>query len=82
VSLPGAFQRLRGVVVSAMLPRLSGVMPGVRAVAMRDMGVVAGLFVVSGGVMLGRHAMVLRGVLVMLGGFQVVLFTFDMDSSF
>jgi hypothetical protein len=54
------------VVVRSVLAGFFGVMPGVGAVAVRYMGVVAGLFVISGRGVLGRHAMVLRGVLVML----------------
>jgi hypothetical protein len=59
-----------------MLAGFVGVMLGVRVMAMRYMGMVARLFMISRGVMLGRGAMVFRGVLVMLGGFQVVIFTF------
>ncbi len=59
-----------------MLARLIGVMFGVGVMAVRNMGVMAGLLVISGGVMLGRRAMVLRGMLVMLGSFQVVLCAF------
>jgi hypothetical protein len=44
--------------------------------AMRDMRVMAGLLVISCGMMLRRRAMVLRGMLVMLGSFQMVLFSF------
>ena len=67
---------LCGVVIGGMFARLIGVMFGVSVVAVRDVGVVVGLFVVSGGVMLGCGAMVFRGMLVMLGGFQMVFFTF------
>ena len=59
-----------------MLAGLFGVMLGVRLMAMRDVGMVARFFVISSGVMLGGAAVVLRGVLVMFGSFQVVLFTF------
>ena len=59
-----------------MLARLFGVVLGVGMMAMRDMGMVAGFFMISGSVMLGGGAMVFRGMLVMLGGFQVMLFTF------
>ena len=59
-----------------MLARLFSVMFGVSGMAMRDVGMVPGLFVISGGVMLGRCAMVFRGMLVMFGSFQVVLFPF------
>lgn len=40
------------------------------------MGMVARLFMVTGGVMLRRVAVVLRGLFVMFGSFQVMLFTF------
>jgi len=59
-----------------MLARLFGVILGVRVMAMRDVGMVAGLFMISGGVMFGRGAMMFRGMLVMLGGFQMMFFTF------
>ena len=59
-----------------MLAGFFGVMLGVRVMAMRDVGMVAGLFMISGGVMFGRCAMMLRGMLVMLGGFQMMFFTF------
>jgi len=63
-------------VVGSVLAGFFGVMLGVGAVAVRDMGVVAGLFVVAGGMVFGRGTMVLRGMLVMLGRLQVVLFAF------
>jgi hypothetical protein len=59
-----------------MLARLFGVMLGVCMMTMRYVGMVARLFVISRGVMLGGGAMVFRGVLVVVGGFQVMLFTF------
>jgi hypothetical protein len=59
-----------------MLAGFFGVMLGVRVMAMRDVGMVAGLFMIPGGVMFSRGAMMFRGMLVMLGGFQVVFFTF------
>jgi hypothetical protein len=59
-----------------MLAGFFRVMLGVDLMAMRYVGMVAGLFMISGGVVLGGVAMVFRGVLVMLGGFVVVLFTF------
>jgi hypothetical protein len=59
-----------------MLACLFGMMLGVGGMAMRNVGMVAGLFMISGGVVLGRGAMVFRGVLVMVGSFQVVLFSF------
>ena len=59
-----------------MLAGFVGVMLGVGVMAMRDMGMVAGLFMISCGVMLGSGAMVFRGMLVMICGFQMVFFTF------
>ena len=59
-----------------MLARLFGVVLGVGMMAMRDMSMVAGFFMISGSVMLGRCAMVFRGVLVMIGGFQMMFFAF------
>ncbi len=46
---------------------------GMGMVGMRDMGVVAGLFVVAGFMGLGGGMMVPGGVLVVSGGFAVVL---------
>ena len=68
--------QLSGVVIGGVLARFVGVMLGVRAVAMRYMGMVPGFFFVSGGMMLRRHAMVLRGTFMMFGCFQMVLFAF------
>ena len=51
-------------------------MLGMRMMAMRDVGMVAGFFFIPRSVMLSRGAMMFRGMLVMLGGFQVVFFTF------
>lgn len=62
--------------IRGVLARLVGMMVGVGFVAVRDVGVVARFFMVSGGVMLGCGAMMLRGMLVMLGGFQMVVFAF------
>jgi hypothetical protein len=59
-----------------VLAGLARVMLGMSVVAMRDVGMVAGFFVIPGSVVLGRRAMMLRGVLVMLGGFQVMFFAF------
>jgi hypothetical protein len=64
------------VVIGVVLGGFFGVMIRVCAVAVRDVGVVAGLFVISRLMMLGGGAMVLRGVLVMLGCFEVVLVAF------
>lgn len=59
-----------------MLAGLFGMMLGVCVMSMRYVGMVAGLFVISCGVMFGRGAMMFRGVLVMLGCFQMMIFTF------
>ena len=59
-----------------MLAGFVGVMLGVGVMAMRDMGMVAGLFMISCGVMLGGGAMLFRGMLVMFCGFQMMFFTF------
>jgi hypothetical protein len=59
-----------------MLARLLGMMGSVGVMAMRDMGMVAGFFFISRGVMLGRGAMVFRRVLMMFSGFQVVVLPF------
>src|SRR6516165_10748784 len=47
---------------------------GMHAVAVRQMGVVRGLFMMTGLVMLSGFAMVLGGALVMLGGRLVMFF--------
>lgn len=62
--------------IRGMLARLFGVMLGVCLMAMRNVGMVAGFFMISGGVMLGSGAMMFRGMLVMVGGFQMMFFAF------
>jgi site-specific recombinase len=62
--------------ICRMLARFVGMMLGMCMMAMRHVGMVTGCLVVSGGVMLGCGPMVFRGVFVMLGGLQMVLFTF------
>jgi hypothetical protein len=64
------------VVIRGVLGGFFRVMLGMRVMAMRYVGMVVGLLMISRGVMLSGVAMVFRCVLVMLGGFQVVLFTF------
>jgi hypothetical protein len=59
-----------------MLARFLGVVLGMRVMAMRDVGMVAGLFMISCGVVLGSCAMMFRGMLVMICGFQMVFFAF------
>jgi len=63
-------------VIRRVLARLIGVMLGMGMMAMRDVGMVAGFFFISGSVMLGRGAMVFRGMLVMFRGFQVMVLAF------
>lgn len=59
-----------------MLARLFGMMLGVRLMTMRNVGMMAGFFMIPGGMMFSRGAMMFRGMLVMVGGFQMVFFTF------
>jgi hypothetical protein len=59
-----------------MLTGFLGVMLGMGVMTMRDVGMVAGLFMISCGVMLGGGPMMFRGLLVMVCGFQMVFFTF------
>lgn len=61
------------VMLGVMLARFAGVMRGVSGMAVRRMGVVRGGLVRIGFVMLRCLAMVLGGVLVMLGCSVVVL---------
>jgi hypothetical protein len=61
------------VVLGVMLAGFFGVMLGVVVVPLRDVRMVAGLFMIAGAVMLGGGAMMFGGVLVMLGGFQMML---------
>ena len=55
------------VMLGVMLARLAGMVRGVRRMTVRRMGVMRGLFGGVGVMMLGCLAMVLGGVLVMLG---------------
>jgi hypothetical protein len=61
------------MIVGVRLARLFGVMNGMDMMALRDMRMVAGLLMVPGGMMLGSRAVVLGGVLMMLGGFGVMI---------
>jgi hypothetical protein len=54
----------------------AGVMRGMKAMTMRDVGVVRGLFVVSFLVMFGSLAVVSRSVLVVFGSFSMVFRSF------
>ena len=62
------------VMLGVMLARLTGVMGGVRGMAVRRMGMMCGLLVRVRLVMLGGLAMMLGGVLVMLGRGVVMLY--------
>ena len=61
------------MLVGVMLARFFGVMLGVDMVTLCDVRVMPGFLMVPGAVMLGGCAMVFRGVLVMLGSFQMML---------
>ena len=56
-----------------MLAGFRRVMLGMVLMTMCDVRVVPGFFVVFSGVMFRRGAMMFRGVLVVLGGFQVMV---------
>ena len=58
--------------VGVLLAGFLGMLHRVQVMAMRDMGVMAGFFVVLGAVVLRRLAMVLGGGLVMLGSLCVM----------
>jgi hypothetical protein len=62
--------------ICSVLARLIGVMPGVSLMAVRHMGVLMRLIVFPGGMVLGRGPVMLRGMLVMVSCFVVVLFAF------
>jgi hypothetical protein len=62
--------------ICGVLARLIGVMPGVSLMAVRDVGVLMSFIVFSCGMVLGRGPVMLRGMLVMLGCFVVVLCAF------
>lgn len=61
------------VLVGVMLARFLRVVRRVVVMALRDVRVVPGLFMVGVGVMFGRGAMMLRGVFVMFSSFQVMI---------
>jgi hypothetical protein len=61
------------VIIRVVLAGFRRVVDGMVLVTMCNMGVVPGFFVVFGGVMFRRGAMMFRGVLVVLGGFQVMV---------
>jgi len=59
-----------------MLTRFLGVIRGVQMVPVRNVGVMPGLFGITGFVMLGRFTMMTRGKFVMLGCALVMLRAF------
>jgi hypothetical protein len=61
------------VIVGVMLARFRCVVHRVAMMAVRNVRVMPGFLVVGLGVMLGCGAMMLRGVFVMFGGFQVMI---------
>jgi hypothetical protein len=61
------------MMLGVMLGRLVGVMRGVQAMGMRDVGVMAGLFMLAALVVLGRFAMMASRALMVLGGGLVVV---------
>jgi len=61
------------VIVGVMLARFGRMVQRVAMMAMCDVRVVPGLFVVAGFVVLRCHAVMPRGVLVMFRGFRVVV---------
>jgi hypothetical protein len=64
------------VIVGVMLAGFFGVMLGVNMMALRDVRVVPGGFMIAALVMIGRRLMVLGGMFVMLSGFAMMLDSF------
>jgi hypothetical protein len=67
------FGGLIGVLVGVVLACFRGVMQGVRGMTVRDMSVVAALFVVASLMMIGGGVMMRGGMLVVFGSFAVVI---------
>ena len=59
-----------------MLTRFLGVIRGVQMMAVRNVGMMPGLFVITRFVMFGRFTMMTRGLFMMLGRALVMLRTF------
>ena len=72
-SLASHYQHDLLVLVGVLLGGVLLVLDGVQMVAVRDLRMVRGLFMVAGFVMFGRFAMMLGRVLVMVGGVLVML---------
>ena len=64
---------LVAVLVGVVLAGFFGVMNSVHLMTVGHVGVVSGFFVIAGLVVLGSSAMMLRGVIMMLGGFVVMV---------
>jgi hypothetical protein len=64
---------LIGVLVGVMLACFRSVMQGMRGMTVRDMSVVAALFVVASLMMVGGGVVVRGGMLVVFGSFAVVI---------
>ncbi len=64
------------VLVSVVLAGFFGVMNRVHMMAMGDVGVMPGLFMIARLVMLGGREMVFRGVTMVLGSFAVMFRAF------
>jgi hypothetical protein len=63
---------VRAVLLGVMLARLGAVMRGMVSMALRGMGVMSSLLVMTAFMMLCSFAVVLGGLLVMLGGLMVM----------
>jgi hypothetical protein len=66
----------QAVLVGMMLSSFFGMLGSVERVAMGDMGVVAGLFVIARFVMIGRFPMMFRSVFVVLRRFLMMICRF------
>ena len=64
------------VMLGVVNARLVRMLMGMQLVAMRDMRMVCGLFVVAGFVMVGRFVMMLGGLFMMLGGLAMMFSAF------
>jgi hypothetical protein len=67
---------LGAVLLGVVLGRFLGVMRGMGMMSLRYLGVVRGFFVIAGFVMLGSFPVMIGRVLMMIGGFRVVMCSF------
>jgi hypothetical protein len=65
--------QLAGVLIGVVLACFRRVMRGMGGVTVRDMGVVAGLFMVASLMMIGGGVVMRGGMLVVFGSFAVVI---------